>query len=249
MTLVNFAEANVLHLKSLKRTGSEKDRLFDTSIKRFEASINSSPDRSYLVFLFHYQFVSCHKLTHSLFFFLWVSQEIINAYADALQQQAFEKEHIDGNLLFRAVARYQTTHNIEAIKEIIVKLHSHKQRPLPQSPSTSFSSSPDNILPEVLQKCYEIILTPTSHGIEKNTLEFIASYGEYLRELNLSNLFILDDTILTRLAMGCSNLCSLRLNNSFLVTCTITDRITKSLHWFVSEWFHRLIDEFWQVML
>jgi hypothetical protein len=159
-----------------------------------------------------------------------VSHEIINAYADALQQQAFEKDVVDHNLLLRAVARYQTTNNIEAIKEIIVKLHSHKQRTLNKSslPSSSSSSS-DNILPEVLQKCYEIVLAPKSEGIEKNTLEFIASYGEYLRELNLSNLMILDETILTRLAMGCSNLCSLRLNNSFHVTCMITDLFTTLL--------------------
>jgi hypothetical protein len=45
MTLVPFAEANVLHLKSLRTCGPEKERLFDMSIKKFEASINTSPDR------------------------------------------------------------------------------------------------------------------------------------------------------------------------------------------------------------
>lgn len=130
------------------------------------------------------------------------SHEVMNAYADALVQQAFERDPMDLKLLNSAIARYKNTKNIDALKEIVVRLYSKRDK-------LSHSKLFCDAMSDIFQKSCDIISRLSNYS----NLNFIANYGEYLTELDLRYGLSIDGEMLTKLARGCTKLCSLKLSS------------------------------------
>eukprot|EP01125_Pyxidicula_operculata_P004215 TRINITY_DN1624_c0_g1_i3.p1 TRINITY_DN1624_c0_g1~~TRINITY_DN1624_c0_g1_i3.p1 ORF type:complete len:788 (+),score=138.75 TRINITY_DN1624_c0_g1_i3:44-2407(+) len=100
MTSIVRAEANILHLKSLKSERQERARLFPMALNQFEQSLQQSTN----------------------------SSSLIKEYADAMAQQAlYDESEIHYDFLAVAVKKYKELGDKESIENLINRINAAKE--------------------------------------------------------------------------------------------------------------------------
>lgn len=182
MPLVTFAEARLLHLQSAQqRNAFAQQRLFDLAVHKFDKSVKANPD----------------------------NEEILLAYAAALQDHAYAAQPIDFKLLTRAVLKYQSIKHLAAVQRVVADLFERRAQLESDMQSVAFEQ-----YRTLLQRCYDVLCTDRHWMRQRAALEFLSTHCTYLTQLDLSHSPHLTRTLVEHFARNCTELRSLRLKQT-----------------------------------